>query len=111
MQLDALEEAGLLGAQVEHACTIAWGILNRSPEQIKAVVEYIKKQGAENIGNVLFNHPKLLEYDPEGDELVKPPRARAKLNVSNRDGHRSVLVSWYSKNAAFDTAPIAPWSP
>lgn len=47
MQLDAVEQVGLQGAQVEHAFTLAYSIWNRTPEQIAAVAQYLKSAGAQ----------------------------------------------------------------
>ena len=112
MQVDTLEKAGLSSGQASHVCTVSWNTLNRTPEQLNAVLDYIKSKGVKDIPRFLLGNPKLLEYDPEGDELVKPPRARARVDMGKDEhGDEQVLVSWYSKNSAFDTAPIAPWQP
>lgn len=38
--------------------------------------------------------------------------ARAQIRVeTNKDGREALLVSFYSAQAAFETAPIAPWLP
>jgi hypothetical protein len=111
VQVDALEQIGLKGAQIEHVCTIAWGILNRKPEQLLAVADFVKTCGVSNVSNVLFHNPKLLEYDPDGDEMKKGHRARARIMVKREGGNEKLLVSFYSANASFTGSPIAPWSP
>ena len=109
--MDELESCGLKGAQIEHVCTIAWGILNRQPEQIRAAADYVRQSGASDPSSVIFHNPKLLEYDPDGDELKKGHRARAKVMVHNEGGREKLLVSFYAANASFNTAPIAPYLP
>ena len=111
MQLDAIEAAGLQGASAEHACTIAWGALNRTPDQISAVVDYLRSRGVTDVATLLFNNPKLMEYDVDGDELKKGRRARAKVIVKGDGPEQRTLVSFYADNASFDKAPIAPWAP
>jgi hypothetical protein len=111
-QIDALEKAGMSSGEIQHACTVSYSTLNRMPDQIAAVADYVKSRGVSTPGSFLFCNPKLLEYDPEGEELVKLPRARARIDLgTTEDGEDTVLISWYSKNAAFNTAPIAPWTP
>lgn len=111
MQLDELEACGLKGAQIEHVCTIAWGILNRQPGDIRAAADYIRQSGVSDPASVIFHNPKLLEYDPDGDELKKGHRARARVVVHKDGGQEKLLVSFYAANAEFNTAPIAPWVP
>lgn len=113
MQIDALEELGFEPAQIEHICTIAWQLLDFEPAKIKAVAEYVKQQGVDDPKPVLFNNPKLLEYEVQGDELVKGKRARARVTLDKSNGTDSLLVSWYTANTAFaeESAPIAPWRP
>ena len=60
---------------------------------------------------MLFKNPKLMEYDVVGDELRNGRRARAKVLVSNDGDQQKTLVSFFSDNASFDMAPIAPWTP
>jgi hypothetical protein len=111
VQVDALEQIGLKGAQIEHVCTIAWGILNRKPEQLHAVADFVRKCGVSDAPNLLFHNPKLLEYDPDGDTLRKGHRACAKVLINREGGSEKLLVSFYSRNATFTGSPIAPWSP
>jgi hypothetical protein len=114
VQLDAVEQVGLKGAQVEHAFTLAWNLWSRNPEQIQAVAEYLRKAGAKDVPKIIFHHPKLLEYDasPDGSELQKPPRARARVTFStDENGEELVLVSYYSANASFNASPLSPYAP
>ena len=113
VQIDVLEELGFEPAQIEHICTIAWQLLDIQPDNIKAVAQYVKQQGVDDPTPVLFNNPKLLEYEVQGDELVKGKRARARVTLDKSNGTGSLLVSWYTASTAFaeDSAPIAPWRP
>ena len=114
MQLDAIEDVGLKGAQVEHSFTLAWNLWSRTPEQVYAVADYLRSQGVEDVPKVIFHHPKLLEYDvsSNGSELLNGRRARARVSVGRDDaGQQTILVSYYAANASFKTAPLSPYNP
>eukprot|EP01025_Chloroclados_australasicus_P045317 TRINITY_DN4954_c1_g1_i1.p1 TRINITY_DN4954_c1_g1~~TRINITY_DN4954_c1_g1_i1.p1 ORF type:complete len:182 (+),score=20.09 TRINITY_DN4954_c1_g1_i1:247-792(+) len=108
--LDAMEEVDLKAARAQHVCCIAWRVLDRDANAIRAVVDHLKSRGVSNPGRLIFNYPKLLEYTPAGEELENG-RARAKVTISGEGAEQQVLVSFYSANAKFNSAPVSPWSP
>lgn len=111
--VDTLDSMGLPSAKAEHMVAIAWNILNRTPEQLEAVYAYLQKRGVADPAKVLFNHPKMLEYDVSGDGKVlqKGERSCIQLDVIEEEGQQKVLVSYFRPKTAFKTAPVSPWTP
>ena len=113
MQLEYLESEGVPSVKAEHMAALSWLILSRSPEQMSNVVAYLRARGIKDVATVLFQNPKLLEYDatPDGLELAKGERSRIKVDVVEENGSHKVLINFYRVGTAFKTAPISPWMP
>jgi len=112
-QLDFLESQGIPSEKSEHMSALSWGILGRTPDQMAAVIDYLKGRGIKDVATTLFQNPKLLEYDvaADGKELVKGA-ARIQVDVTDAEGGaHNVLVNFYRVGTTFKTAPISPWKP
>jgi hypothetical protein len=112
-----------LGLQQDEICNMAFisiPLLGLSPtKQLQPVINYLRERGVpdEAMANLVFKHPKLLEYRRTDDptELSRPStnmRARVRVDVVPLpDGSKAANVTYFRKGAAFTSAPISPWVP
>lgn len=114
MQIKYLTSLGLTSGHISHMAALAFGIFTRTSDQMAAVVKHLESRDVPDVANILFNHPKMLEYDVSADGLTleKGPRSRIQVDITpGEDGANSVLVSYYRTGTKFNSAPIAAYAP
>lgn len=63
------------------------------------------------LAQLLQSHPKVLLYTVADGSYLQLGRARAQIDVVEKNGQRHANVSYWREGAAFVTAPLAPWKP
>ena len=61
---------------------------------------------------LLIEHPQLLTFAVSADgRRLEKGKARASVDVREQHGARVAGVSYWREGAAFQTAPVAPYTP
>lgn len=81
-------------------------------DHLKPVVEFLKSKGVTNLPKLLSMQSKLLDYTvaDDGSCLMKG-RLRVVVKTEKKNNKQEVLVVTYREGAAFNTAPLTPYSP
>lgn len=93
--------------------SLCYSILGRDVEsQLKPVIKHLTSKGVTKFSKLLTMNPKLLDYDvaKDGSVLVKG-KLRASVKVDKKGDQEVVAVITYREGAAFQTAPLTPYSP
>ena len=100
--------------RVENLVSLCKGVLARSPEQVRAVGEWLQSKGVAgpNLVALLAKYPIVLKYDvaPDGACLVSGA-ARASLVFREAGGRRFAGVTLWREGTSFGSAPVAPANP
>lgn len=83
-------------------------------QSLKPIVSCIEKRGVSGapLALLLSQHPKLLLYTVSSDgRHLELGRARAQVDVSEKNGQRSANVLYWREGAAFIKSPLSPWRP
>eukprot|EP00887_Chlorella_sp_A99_P005319 scaffold1.g5319.t1 len=107
------DTVGIPSKSVENMTAVAPDLLAAPLAQVQAIVEYAKAQGAgAALVSLLEEHPKLLTYTlAAGSKVLEKGQARASVDLADRHGRKVVGVSYWRADAAFETAPVAPYKP
>ncbi|KAL4437086.1 hypothetical protein ABPG75_004225 [Micractinium tetrahymenae] len=109
-----LEGLGIPTKSVENMASINKQILGQPVAALQAVVDYVQRQGVTGaaLRSLLEGHPNLLTYTVSADgKQLEKGRARASVDLVDKDGHKVAGVSYWREGAAFETAPVAPHKP
>merc|ERR1712146_807366 len=89
------KEVGLDSRTICNMSSISPGILGRSVEQVKTVVNFLKKTGVPElyVRDLLRHHPSLLEYEVDVNLLAKGPENRVAIDIRGT----SINVVYYRK--------------
>ena len=108
-----LIDQGITEGQLCNMASLCFSILGYGVEDhLKPVVEHLTSKGVTDIPKLLSMQPKLLDYSvaEDGSVLIKG-KLRAAVKVEKKGGQNVVGVITYREGAAFQTAPLTPYSP
>ena len=93
--------------------SLCYSILGHDVENhLKPVVEHLVSKGVTDIPKLLSMQPRLLDYDvAENGSILIKGKLRAAVKVEKKGKQRIFGVVTYREGAAFQTAPLTPYSP
>lgn len=104
---------GLKSGQVCNMASLCYSILGHDVEShLKPTVEFLKSKGVTNLPKLLTMQPRLLDYEAAKDgSMLMKGKLRAAIHVEKKDGQEYVNVVTFREGAAFNTAPLTPYTP
>lgn len=113
LQCEYLIGLGIQEGQLCNMASLCYSILGRDVDtHLKPIIKHLTSKGVTNLPKLLTMHPKLLDYDisKDGSVLMKG-KLRVSVKADKKSGNEVVTVVTYREGAAFNTAPLTPYSP
>ena len=104
---------GISEGQLCNMVSLCFSILGYEVEgHLKPVISFLTSKGVSNLPKLLTMQPKLLDYTVSEDgSVLEKGRLRASIKVEKKGEDEVVGVVIYREGAAFNTAPLTPYSP